>query len=114
MKKATRGHGADVILDMVGGDYLARNITAAAEEARIVQISTLAGAQTKIDLRQIMQKRLTLTGSTLRNRPVAFKAELARALEETVWPIIEQGRYKPVIDKHLSARGGRRGAPAHR
>ena len=63
-----------------------------------MQISTLAGAKTEIDLRQIMHKRLTLTGSTLRNRPVAFKAELARTLEETVWPIIKQGRYKPVID----------------
>jgi putative PIG3 family NAD(P)H quinone oxidoreductase len=98
VREATRGHGADVILDMVGGDYLDRNVTAAAEEGRIVQISTLAGAVTKIDLRRLMQKRLTLTGSTLRNRPIAFKAELARSLEETVWPVIAQGRYKPVID----------------
>jgi putative PIG3 family NAD(P)H quinone oxidoreductase len=99
VKKATRGHFADVILDMVGGDYLARNITAAAPDGRIVQISTLAGAKASVDLRQIMQKRLTLTGSMLRPRPVSFKAELARALQETVWPIIKQGRYKPVIDK---------------
>jgi NADPH:quinone reductase len=99
VKKATRGQWANVILDMVGGDYLARNIAAAAPDARIVQISTLAGATTSIDLRQIMQKRLTLTGSTLRPRPVRFKAELARTLQETVWPIIKQGRYKPVIDK---------------
>ena len=99
VKQATRGQWANVILDMVGGDYLARNITAAAPDARIVQISTLAGPTTSIDLRQIMQKRLTLTGSTLRPRPVRFKAELARTLEETVWPIIGQGRYKPVIDK---------------
>jgi len=102
VKKATRGHFADVIVDMVGGDYLARNISAAAADGRIVQISTLAGATTSVDLRQIMQKRLTLTGSTLRNRPVRFKAELARALEETVWPIIKQGRYKPVIDRIFS------------
>lgn len=99
VKKATRGHFADVILDMVGGDYLARNITAAAPDGRIVQISTLGGATTSFDLRQVMMKRLTLTGSTLRTRPVRFKAELARALEETVWPVIKQGRYKPVIDK---------------
>jgi NADPH2:quinone reductase len=98
VKKATRGRFADVILDMVGGDYLGRNMLAAAHEARIVQISHHGGSKTEIDLRQIMQKRLTLTGSTLRNRPIAFKAELARALEETVWPIIKQGRYKPVID----------------
>jgi putative PIG3 family NAD(P)H quinone oxidoreductase len=99
VKKATRGQFANVIVDMVGGDYLGRNILAAAPEARIVQISTLAGPKSEIDLRQVMQKRLTLTGSTLRPRPLAFKAELARALEETVWPIIKQGRYKPVIDQ---------------
>lgn len=99
VKKATSGQFANVILDMVGGDYLAKNIAAAAPDGRIVQISTLAGATTSIDLRQVMQKRLTLTGSTLRNRPLRFKAELARALEETVWPIVKQGRYKPVIDK---------------
>ncbi len=97
--EASLGHGADVILDMVGGDYLQRNIAAAAPEGRIVQISTLAGSKTEIDLRHVMMKRLTLTGSTLRNRPLAFKAELARALEETVWPIIDRGRYKPVIDR---------------
>jgi len=96
---ASLGHGADVILDMVGGDYLMRNAATAAPDARIVQISTLAGPKTEVDLRVIMQKRLTLTGSTLRNRPVSFKAELAAALEETVWPIIKKGRYKPVIDK---------------
>ena len=99
VKEATNGHGADVILDMVGGDYLARNLDAVAEEGRIVMISTIAGPKTSIDLRRIMAKRATLTGSTLRNRPVAFKAELARALEETVWPIIKEGRYRPVIDK---------------
>jgi NADPH2:quinone reductase len=64
-----------------------------------VQISTLAGPVAKIDLRKVMGKRLTLTGSTLRNRPVAFKAELARTIEEAVWPVIDQARYKPVIDK---------------
>jgi putative PIG3 family NAD(P)H quinone oxidoreductase len=97
--EASLGHGADLILDMVGGDYLMRNAATAAPEGRIVQISTLAGPKAEIDLRVILQKRLTLTGSTLRNRPVPFKAELARALEETVWPIIEKRRYKPVIDR---------------
>jgi NADPH2:quinone reductase len=99
VREATGGRGADVILDMVGGDYLGRNLDAAAEEGRIVQISTLAGPVTPVDLRKIMAKRLTLTGSTLRPRAVAFKAELARSLEEAVWPIIAQGRYKPVIDR---------------
>jgi NADPH2:quinone reductase len=97
--EASLGHGADVILDMVGGDYLMRNVATAAPDGRIVQISTLAGPKTGIDLRHIMTKRLTLTGSTLRTRPVAFKAELARALEETVWPVIAEGRYRPVVDK---------------
>lgn len=98
VREETRGHGADVILDMVGGDYLDRNMDVAAPDGRIVQISTLAGAVTKVDLRKLMAKRLTLTDSTLRNRPVAFKAELARTVEEAVWPMIAQGRYKPVID----------------
>jgi NADPH2:quinone reductase len=97
--EATGERGADVILDMVGGDYLDRNTNAAAAEGRIVMISTLAGPKTTIDLRKIMQKRLVLTGSTLRPRPAAFKAELARSIEEAVWPVIAQGRYKPVIDK---------------
>jgi NADPH2:quinone reductase len=99
VREATGERGADVILDMVGGDYLDRNTNAAAEEGRIVMISTLAGPKTSIDLRKIMQKRLVLTGSTLRPRPAAFKAELARSIEEAVWPVIAQGRYKPVIDK---------------
>lgn len=98
VKAATAGHGADVILDMVGGDYLMKNLDAVAEEGRIVQISTLAGPKTSIDLRRIMMKRATLTGSTLRTRPAAFKGELARSIEETVWPVVKQGRYKPVID----------------
>ncbi len=99
VREATGDRGADVILDMVGGDYLDRNLNAAAEEGRIVMISTLAGAKTNVDLRKIMQKRLVLTGSTLRPRPAAFKAELARSIEEAVWPVIAQGRYKPVVDK---------------
>jgi NADPH2:quinone reductase len=98
VREATGQNGVDMILDMVGGDYLARNLDALAEEGRIVMISTLAGPKTAIDLRRIMTKRATLTGSTLRPRPVGFKAELARELEEIVWPVIEAGRYKPVID----------------
>jgi NADPH2:quinone reductase len=99
VREAAGGRGPNVILDIVGGDYLARNINAAAEDGRIVQISTFAGAVTQIDLWKLLAKRLTLTGSTLRNRPVTFKAELARAVEESVWPMIMQGRYRPVIDK---------------
>ncbi len=109
--EATGGAGADVVLDMVGGDYLERNLAAAAQDGRIVQIATQAGAHTKIDLRKIMAKRLTLTGSTLRNRSVAFKAELARSLEEAVWPVIAQARYKPLIDKIFALEDA---AEAHR
>ncbi len=98
VKEATDGHGADVVLDMVGGDYLMRNLDAIAEEGRLVQISTLAGPKTRIDLRRIMMKRATLTGSTLRNRPIPFKSELAHAIHEAVWPVIKRGEYKPIID----------------
>jgi NADPH2:quinone reductase len=111
VRETTGGAGADVILDMVGGDYLERNIAAVAEEGRIVQIATQGGVSAKVNLLRIMQKRLTLTGSTLRNRPVAFKAELARALEEAVWPVIGQSRYKPLIDKIFALEDA---ADAHR
>ena len=95
---ATEGRGADVILDMVGGDYVARNLAAAAKDGRIVQIAYLRGQQATIDLWPIMMKRLILTGSTLRPRAPAEKAVIARALQMKVWPLIEAGRCKPVID----------------
>jgi putative PIG3 family NAD(P)H quinone oxidoreductase len=98
VKQATGKKGVDVILDMVGGDYVARNYHAAAEDGRIVQIAFLRGAKPTVDLNPLMRKRLTHTGSTLRPRPVAFKAEIARALEEKVWPLIAAGQVKPVMD----------------
>ncbi len=98
VKQATGKKGVDVILDMVGGDYVARNYHAAAEDGRIVQIAFLRGANPTVDLNPLMRKRLTHTGSTLRPRPVAFKAEIARALEEKVWPLIAAGTVKPVMD----------------
>ena len=88
---------ADVILDMVGGDYVARNFKAAAMYGRIVNIAFQKGSKIEIDLLPIMLKRLTLTGSTLRPRSVAEKAEIARALEETVWPLFAADQCKPVI-----------------
>jgi NADPH2:quinone reductase len=97
-KEATGGKGADVILDMIGGDYVPRNFAAAADEGRIVQIATQHGVKTEIDLRPVMAKRLILTGSMLRHRPVAFKARVADALREKVWPLIESRRVVPVID----------------
>jgi NADPH2:quinone reductase len=94
----TGGHGADVILDMVGGDYVTRNYDAAAVEGRIVQIAHQKASEVTLDLRRLMVKRLTHTGSTLRPRTVAEKAAIARALEEKVLPLLAQGQAKPVID----------------
>ena len=91
------GRGADLILDMVGGDYIQRNIQCAAEDGRIVQIAFLQGAAVSLNLMQLMLKRLTLTGSTLRARPESFKAALATAVEQNVWPLIEAGRVKVVL-----------------
>ncbi len=96
-KTITEGRGVDLILDMVGGEYFARNIEAAAVEGRIVQIATQLGAKVELDLRHIMQKRLTLSGSTLRPRSVEQKAVIAAALQDKVWPLIEAGRVKPKI-----------------
>jgi putative PIG3 family NAD(P)H quinone oxidoreductase len=99
VKTFTSGRGADVILDMVGGDYIDRNYAAAAEEGRIVQIAFLRGAKAHANFAQLMQKRLTHTGSTLRPRSVEFKATLAAALRKEVWPLLGPGRIAPVIDK---------------
>jgi NADPH2:quinone reductase len=95
---ATQGNGAELILDMVGGDYAARNYAAAAIDGRIVQISTLRGRRPEIDLHLIMSKRLTHTGSMLRPRTVAEKAAIAESLRQHVWPLLAAGRCKPVID----------------
>jgi len=95
----TGGRGVDVILDMVGGDYVQRNLTALAEDGRLVYINTMRGAQAQINLRDVMVKRLTITGSTLRARPLAVKAAIANALRETIWPLLESGRVKPVVHR---------------
>jgi NADPH2:quinone reductase len=96
-RMASGGKGIDLILDMVGGDYAARNHDAAAVGGRIVQIAVQAGPKATIDLSRIMLKRLTHTGSTLRARPVADKAVIAEALRKNVWPLLAQGRCKPVV-----------------
>lgn len=95
---ATGGRGADVILDMVGGEYVSRNYAAAAVDGRIVQIAFMHGQKATVDLRLLMQKRLIHTGSTLRPRSAAEKAVIADALQARVWPLLETGRCKPVID----------------
>jgi NADPH2:quinone reductase len=97
VKAHTGGRGADVILDMVGGDYISRNYEAAADQGRIVQIAFLKGPKAEVDFRRLMVKRLTHTGSTLRPRSVADKARIARALEAKVWPAIAAGRVRPVM-----------------
>jgi NADPH2:quinone reductase len=97
-KAATGGKGADVILDMVGGNYTERNYEAAAVEGRVVQIAVQAGAKATIDLLRIMLKRLTHTGSTLRARSIADKGAIAHALEEQVLPLIAKGAVRPLID----------------
>jgi putative PIG3 family NAD(P)H quinone oxidoreductase len=98
VKKATGGHGADVILDMVGGDYIERDLRAAAVDGRIVQIAFLKGSKVDVDLMRLMMRRLTLTGSTLRAQSNEAKARMARAIEDKVWPLIAEGKFKPVID----------------
>ena len=99
----TAQRGADVILDMVAGSYLAREQQCLAEEGRLVVIAVQGGVQAEIDAGLLMRKRQTLTGSTLRARSVAFKAAIAQALRKTVWPWIEQGRVRPVLDAVLPA-----------
>ncbi|MDN4054441.1 NAD(P)H-quinone oxidoreductase [Massilia sp. YIM B02763] len=97
VKELTEGKGVDVVLDMVGGDYVAREINCLADDGRIVIIALLGGAKANVDLGQVLRRRLTVTGSTLRPRPVAFKAQIARELRETVWPLLAAGTIKPVI-----------------
>jgi len=96
--RAATGSGANVILDMVGGDYVARNYACAAMDARIVQIAFLRGPAAEIDLRPLMMKRLVHTGSTLRPRSAAEKAVIAEALRAKVWPLLEVGRCRPLLD----------------
>jgi NADPH2:quinone reductase len=101
MREVTDGRGADVVLDMVGGDYTPRNLDALATEGRLVQIAFLKTPQVTLDLSQVMRRRLWITGSTLRPRTVREKAAIARALEAEVWPLLESGRVRPVIDTVL-------------
>ena len=98
VRETTEGHGADVILDMVGSDYIERNLKAAALEGRIVQIAFLKGSKVELDLMRLMMRRLTLTGSTLRAQSSEAKARMAKAIEESIWPLIAEGKLKPVID----------------
>ena len=97
VKSLTGGKGVNVILDMVAGDYVPREMNALADDGRIVLIATLGGSKATLDLMEVLRRRLTLTGSTLRPRSVEFKAAIARSLLKNVWPLVEGGKIKPVI-----------------
>jgi putative PIG3 family NAD(P)H quinone oxidoreductase len=109
--ETTGGNGADVILDMVGGDYVERDLKAAALEGRIVQIAFLKGSKVELDLMRLMLRRLTLTGSTLRVQSAKAKARMAKAIEERIWPLIDEGKFSPVIDSTFPLKDA---ADAHR
>jgi NADPH2:quinone reductase len=99
VKDATGGKGVDVVLDMVAGDYLPREITCLADDGRIALIALLGGAKATVDLNEVLRRRLVISGSTLRPRPVEFKAAIAANLKQHAWPLFEQGKIKPVIYK---------------
>jgi NADPH2:quinone reductase len=103
VREFSGGRGVDVILDMVAGSYVAREIEALAEDGRLVTIATLGGSKATLDIGLLMRRRLTVTGSTLRPRPVAFKGAIARRLHEVVWPLIEAGAIRPIIHKVFPA-----------
>lgn len=102
VKRLTAGHGADVILDMVGGDYIQRNMSAAAKEGRIVNIAHLKGSTVNVNFMPVMLKRLTLTGSTLRAQSGDVKASIAQELEQQVWPLITHGKIKPQVNHRFT------------
>lgn len=111
VKASTSGYGVDVILDMVGGDYVNRNIKLAAKDGRIVSIAFLQGSKVEMNLIQMLLKRLTLTGSTLRARSSKYKAALAKQLIEAIWPVIEKGKILPQISEVFALKEA---AEAHR
>ena len=113
-KRLTDGKGVDVILDMVAGDYVAREIDCLAEDGRLVIIAVQGGVKSEFNAGQLLRRRLTVTGSTLRPRPVAFKGAIARALRDKVWPLLERGAIKPVIHSRFAAAEGDGAAQAHR
>ncbi|MCU1381900.1 MAG: NAD(P)H-quinone oxidoreductase [Acidobacteria bacterium] len=111
IRDLTGGRGVDVVLDMVGGDYFARNLDVLAVEGRLVEIATLHGAKAELNIQTIMGRRLTITGSTLRPRPVADKAAIADELHRDVWPLLESGAVKPIVHARFPLRDA---AQAHR
>ncbi len=102
-KRITDGKGVDVVLDMVAGDYVAREVECVAEDGRIVIIAVQGGIQSGFNAGLVLRRRLTITGSTLRPRSVAFKGAIARALRERVWPLLETGQVRPIIHSTFAA-----------
>jgi NADPH2:quinone reductase len=109
-RELTDGKGVDVILDMVAGSYVAREVECLAEDGRLVIIAVQGGVKAEFNAGLVLRRRLLITGSTLRPRPVAFKEAIAASLREKVWPLLEQGRVKPIIH---SVFGAARAAEAH-
>ena len=103
VKALTQGRGADVILDMVAGEYIGRELQCVADDGRIAVIAVQGGAASQIDASLLLRKRIALTGSTLRPRSIAYKTQLAKALRDRVWPLIEQGAVRPVIHRVFDA-----------
>jgi NADPH2:quinone reductase len=103
VKAATDGKGADVVLDMVAGDYVAREVQCVADDGRIVIIAVQGGVNSGFNAGEVLRRRITITGSTLRPRPIAFKGAIAASLRAKVWPLIEAGRIKPVISRVFPA-----------
>ena len=114
VRRLTDGKGVDVVLDMVAGSYVAREIDCMAEDGRIVIIAVQGGIQSEINAGLVLRRRLTITGSTLRPRPVAFKAAIARALRQQVWPLFAQGRLKATVHSQFAADSQDGAAQAHR
>ena len=114
VQRLTDGKGVDVVLDMVAGSYVAREIDCMAEDGRIVIIAVQGGIQSEINAGLVLRRRLTITGSTLRPRPVAFKAAIARALRQQVWPLFAQGRLKATVHSQFAADSEDGAAQAHR
>lgn len=102
VKSLTGGKGVNVIIDMVAGDYVNREINCLADDGRLVVIALLGGSKGEVNFGEIMRRRLTITGSTLRPRPVAFKQDIAQKLRQRIWPLLESGKIKPVIFKTFS------------
>jgi NADPH2:quinone reductase len=105
IRTLTAGHGVDVILDMVAGDYVARELECLAEDGRLVIIAVQGGVKSAINSGLVLRRRLTITGSTLRARPVAFKAQIAQALRKKVWPLLDAGKIKPVLHSTFAVTG---------